>query len=289
MRRTSIFIASMVCAVGAWVALAMPAASQILTIARHAPETAQTPAPAHGLRQGFANGSSIGADLRQRFGLGSSSPTLDAGNPPVARYMVRNTIGFTLDTSGPLPLLRYSNSTEVWALRPQAAPRGDTLYVNDAGEPMLRATRLGGLTAFMPDQPQGMAAAFVGSAQPIIALPDVDSGVQLAQRMRQQSGHLSRIAGHTIGFDASDQDIGPEGLPLIADTFNVAMDAFSRALSPQNAKKKSLITDLDAVRIREGVPPDAFVQNDALIIVITPARGIAGRPSSQRIFKVLMH
>ena len=288
MRRTSIFIASLVWAAGAWVALAMPAASQILAIARHGPEAAQSPAPVHGLRQGFANDSSIGADLRHRFGLGSSSPSADAGNPPVARYMVRNTVGFTLDTSGPLPLLRYSNSTEVWALRPQAAPRGDTLYVNDAGEPMLRATRLGGLTAFMPDQPQGVAAAFVGSAQPIVALPDIDSGMQLAQRMRQQSGHLSRMAGHTIGFDASDQDIGPEGLPLIADAFNVAMDAFSRALSPQNTKKKSLITDLDSVRIREGVPPDAFVQNDALVIVITPARGIAGRPSSQRIFKVLM-
>lgn len=285
MRRQGIFIAGLVSVVGAWVALAMPAASQMLTIVHHGPAAA----PAGSSRQGLANGPGFGADLRQRFGLGSSSPSVDAGNPPVARYIVRNTVGFTLDTSGPLPLLRYSNSTEVWALRPQAAPRGDTLYVNDAGEPMLRATRFGGLTAFMPDQPQGAAAAFVGSAQPIIALPDVDSGVQLAQRMRQQSGQLSRMAGHTIGFDASDQDVGPEGLPLIADTFNVAMDAFSRALQPQNAKKKSLITDLGAVRIREGVPPDAFVQNDALVIVITPARGVAGRPSSQRIFKVLMH
>lgn len=287
MRRTRFLAAGLIWAVGAWVALAMPAASQILSIGHRGPSPSPSQAPAP--RQGFANEPGFGAALRQRFNLGPSSPSTDpqGGNPPVARYMVRNTVGFTLDTSGPMPLLRYSNSTEVWALRPQAAPRGDTLYVNDAGEPMLRATRLGGLTAFMPDQPQGVAAAFVGSAQPIVALPDIDSGYQLAQRMRQQSGHLSRMAGHPIGFDASDQDIGPEGLPLIADTFNVAMDAFTRALSQQNAKKKSLITDLDAVRIREGVPPDAFVQNDALVIVITPARGIAGRPSSQRIFKVL--
>ena len=146
MRRTGIFIAGLVWVVGAWVALAMPAASQVLTIAHHGPASAPAASP----RQGFANAPGFGADLRQRFGLGLSSPSADAGNPPVARYMVRNTVGFTLDTSGPLPLLRYSNSTEVWALRPQAAPRGDTLYVNDAGEPMLRATRLGGLTAFMP-------------------------------------------------------------------------------------------------------------------------------------------
>jgi hypothetical protein len=218
------------------------------------------------------------------------SNTEPQASPPVARYLVQNTIGFTLDNSGPQPLLRYSNSTEVWALRSQPGPRGDTLYFNDAGEQMLRATRLGGLTAFMPDQPEGgAAAAYVGSAQPIVALPDIDSGAQLLQRMRQQSGHLSRLAGHTIGFDAPDLDIGPEGLPLVADTFNVAMDAFTRGMSPQNAKKKTLIPSLDAVRIREGVPPDAFVQNDALVIVITPARGIAGRPSSQRIFKVLMH
>jgi hypothetical protein len=285
MRRTTTLLAAMACAISAWMVLAIPASAQIRSGGRHGADTAQAaPASPH---SGFAEG------LRDHFGFSSANgaaPPSDGqpAAPPVARYLVESTVSFTLDMSGPLPLLRYSNSSEVWALKPQAAPRGDVLYTNDAGETMLRATRLGGLTAFTPDQPQGVAAALMGSAQPIIALPDIRSGGQLLLRMNQQSGHLSHMAGHEIEFDASNQDVGPESLPLLADAFNVTVDAFTRALSPQNAKKKTFIPDLSAVRIKEGVPPDAYIQNDALVLVITPARGIAGRPSSHRIFKVLL-
>ncbi len=283
MRRTTTLLAVMACAISAWTALVLPASAQILLIGHHVAEAAQAaPAPVH---PGFA----AGPHDHQGFPLANGAPSSDGqpAAPPVARYLVESTIGFTLDMSGPQPLLRYSNSTEVWALKPKSAPMGDVLYTNDAGETMLRATRLGGLTAFTPDQPKGVAAAFVGSAPPI-GLPDIRSGGQLLIRMGQQAGHVSRMAGHEIGFDASNQDIGPESLPLLADAFNLTVDAFTRALSPQNAKKKTFIPDLNEVRVKEGEPPNAYIQNDALILVITPARGIAGRPSSHRIFKVLL-
>jgi hypothetical protein len=282
MRRKTISLAMMASVIGAWLAIALPASAEMILIAHHGADTSAAAPQQVGARPSF----------RERFGFGSSPGAGSANdsqgsNAPVSRYVVENTTSFTLDLSGPQPLLRYSNSTEVWALKPQSAPRGDVLYTNDAGETMLRSTRLGGLTAFTPDQPQGVAAAFTGSAQPI-SLPDVHSGTQLAIRMAQQAGRLSHMIGHEIGFDASNQDMGAEGLPLLADTFNVTMDAFTRALSPQNAKKKSFIPGLGEVRVKEGVPPDAYIQNDALVLVITPARGIAGRPSSHRIFKALM-
>jgi hypothetical protein len=284
MRRTTTFLAAMACATSAWMAPAAQASAQILLIGHHVDAPQAAPASPH---LGFAAG------LRDRLGFppangGAPSSDGQPATPPVARYLVESTVSFTFDMSGPQPLLRFSNSSEVWALKPKSAPRGDVLYTNDAGETMLRATRLGGLTAFTPDQPQGVAAAFVGSAPPIIALPDIRSGGQLLVRMGQQAGHLSHMAGHDIEFDASNQDIGPESLPLLADAFNVTVDAFTRALSPQNAKKKTYIPDLSQVRVKEGVPPDAYIQNDALVLVITPARGIAGRPSSHRIFKVLL-
>nr|QQZ52104.1 DUF4908 domain-containing protein [Phenylobacterium glaciei] len=47
-----------------------------------------------------------------------------------------------------------------------AAPRGDIIYKNDLGEPVLRATRLGGLTLFTPDRPGGTAAALAGAVRP---------------------------------------------------------------------------------------------------------------------------
>ena len=287
MRRTTILLAVMACASGAWMALAVQAPAQILLIG-HRGDGPQSAAPAP--RAGFAAG------FHDRLGFppangGAPSSDGQPATPPVARYLVESTIGFTLDMSGPQPLLRYSNSTEVWALHPKRAPRGDTLYVNDAGEEMLRATRLGGLTAFTPDEPQGLPASFAGTAQKIVALPDIRSGAQVILRMGQSSDHLSRMAGHAIGFtagDPGDPELGPEGLPLLVDTVGVAMDAFERVLSPKFAKKKSIISDLDEVHIREGVPPDAYVKDDKLFLIITPAQGVAGRPSSQRIFKVLM-
>ena len=56
------------------------------------------------------------------------------------------------------PLIKFDDSGEVWALTPTAGPRGDTIYKNDMGEPMLRSTRLGGLTVFTQDRPMGLAA-----------------------------------------------------------------------------------------------------------------------------------
>lgn len=287
MRRKTTLLAVMACAISAWTAFVMPASAQILLIGHHGAEASR--AIPNAPRSNFAAG------LRDHLGFPANSAAQASDGqpsaPPVARYLVESTTSFTLDTSGPQPLLRYSNSTEVWALHSQRAPRGDTLYVNDAGEPMLRATRLGGLTAFTPDEPQGLPASFAGSAQKIVALPDIRSGAQVILRMAQSSDHLSRMAGHAIGFtagDPGDPDLRPEGLPLLVDTVGVAMDAFERALSPKFSKKKSVISDLDEVHIKEGVPPDAYVKDDKLFLIISPARGVAGRPSSQRIFKVLM-
>jgi hypothetical protein len=275
-----------VSAVFAWTALAVPASAEFVVVAHHSGADPAPAAPAP--HADFVGG------LRQRFGLpsGSAPATPDQpAAPPVARYVV-NTISFTLDMSGPEPLLRYSNSTEVWALRAVAGTRGDTRYVNDAGEEMLRATGLGGLTAFTVDEPQGMAAAFAGAAQPIVALPDIRSGLQVYARMGKSGLRLTHMIGHQIIFaagDPSDPELEAENLPLVADTVDVAMDAFERALLPKFSKKKSAIPGLGEVHITKGVPPDAYVKDGKLFLIITPARGVAGRPSSQKIFKVLMH
>jgi hypothetical protein len=207
--------------------------------------------------------------------------------PPVARYVAEGNVSFTLDMSGPVPMLRYSNSVEIFALRPQPAPRGDTLYLNDAGETALRATRLGGLIAFSPNKPEGSAASLAGPASPL-ALPDIRSAAQLFLRMGQSSDRISRMAGRDIGIDAVDLQAGPEVLPLVADTVNLTVEAFAKVTSPQYAsRKKTWIQNLGVVKLIEGEPPRAYVEKDALVVIITPSKGVAGRPSSLRIVKAL--
>ena len=74
--------------------------------------------------------------------------------PPVARFQTEAGDPFVLDRSaGRQVFMRFDTDPEIWALEPTPGPRGDMIYKNDMGEPMLRATRLGGLTLFTPDTP----------------------------------------------------------------------------------------------------------------------------------------
>ena len=277
MKRAMIRPGGLAFILGIWLAVALPAGAQTLSfVARH-----------------FAGGSSVpsaqppaghNAGLHLPFSPGAATPGEPSGDPPVARYVVQNTT-LTLDLSGPQPLLRYNNSTEIYALRRQPGPRGDVIYTNDAGEMMLKATGLGGLTAFTPDQPQGIPAAFIGSA-PALGIPDIRNGFMVGQHLQQASGHMSKVSGHEIDLSAQNLS-GPEVLPLVFDTATVMVQAFDRAMAPANAKKKYFLSDLSLVNIIEGRPPSAKVDNNILTVVITPEMGVAGRPSSARILKAL--
>ena len=72
--------------------------------------------------------------------------------------------GFILDRSGRHPLLRFDRRDETWVLRPSAAPRGDVIYRNDAGDQVLRVTPSGGMTVYTPRAPGGSPASFSGAA-----------------------------------------------------------------------------------------------------------------------------
>src|SRR5690606_35599225 len=67
---------------------------------------------------------------------------------PVARFDCQAGPAFVLDQSGPRVLLRFEGAAEIWVLRPRAGPRGDVFYRNDVNEPVLRSTRLGGVTLY---------------------------------------------------------------------------------------------------------------------------------------------
>ena len=68
--------------------------------------------------------------------------------PPVARYNIDEGGSFILDRTAKRALLKFEDSSEIWQLQSAPGPRGDIIYKNDAGEPMLRATKLGGMTVF---------------------------------------------------------------------------------------------------------------------------------------------
>ncbi|MCR5877653.1 DUF4908 domain-containing protein [Phenylobacterium sp. J367] len=199
--------------------------------------------------------------------------------PPVARYVSEDGVGFTLDRTQPRPLLKFDNSGEVWALNPQPAPRGDVIYKNDLGQPVIRATRLGGVTVFTPDRPAGSAVALAGEAPPLRLGPL--SPQALIEKLFLASLRASRAARRQIPFQA---EASPASSALIGDAAMVTSEALVRM--SRGPKTRALLDRVRRVQFKEGRRAGAEISQGALIITVAPQQGMAGRPSSERIVAV---
>jgi hypothetical protein len=233
------------------------------------------------LAVGFADAGHAAGPGRLRDGLfGRKAPDgRQFAAPPVARYVSEDGVGFTLDRTQPRPLLKFDNSPEVWALNPQPAPRGDLIYKNDLGQPVIRATRLGGLTVFTPGRPGGAAAALMGGGAPL-RLPQLGPQA-LLEKLAQASARASRATRRLVPFDA---EASPTSSALIADAAIVTSEAMVRM--SRAPRTRSLLDRIRRVRLVEGRRAGAEITNGVLIVRVAPQQGMAGRPSSERIVAV---
>jgi hypothetical protein len=239
-----------------------------------------------------------GLAAAQAVGQGAVARPLSLGDvlfgggpkpPPVARYIDQDgDTGFVLDRSSPKPLLRFDDSPEIWVLTAQPAPRGDVIYKNDVGEPMLRATRLGGMTLFTLAHPGGAAAAFVSEApalHPIVILtPNA-----LLQRLAQASAHASRAAQRLVVFDAPD--VSPQTASLVADAATVAAEAIE--VMARDPAERGSLARLTKVVLTPGHKAQAALIQGVLQVVIVPPQAprdmVSARPSSRRIAVAFRH
>jgi hypothetical protein len=204
----------------------------------------------------------------------------DTATLPLACYVSEDGRLFTLDRTQPVPMLKFEDSPEVFALQASMAPRGDVIYRNDLGEPVLRATRLGGFTLFTDERPTGEAVSLAGSCAPL-RLPAM-SPQALGDRMLQASFRAGRAARHTIVFQA---EATPASSALIGDAAVVVTLAIVR--TAQRRDGDELLTRVRKVLFEEGKKASASLSAGVLRVVITPAQGLAGRPSSDRIERAL--
>jgi hypothetical protein len=196
--------------------------------------------------------------------------------PLVARYSIDEGGAFIFDRSSRRPLLKFDNP-EVWVLSPSHGPRGDIIYKNDLGEPMLRATRLGGMTVFTHRRPEGSAAALVGASPPLRLAPI--GPLALYQRLVQSSIRCSRAAQHLVGFDAPDTDAASDG--VVGDTALVVTEALI-GLSTRPGGR-AVLSRIDRVAFARGAKPGISYRGGVLTVTFVPAQGFAGRPSSLRV------
>jgi hypothetical protein len=232
---------------------------------------------------GAAHAQSSGSTLRDAlFGNRSGSEARKAPAPPVARYVSSTGDAFILDRAAPQPLMKFENSAEVWVLSPQPGPRGDTIYKNELGEAVLRASKLGGMTLFTAERPGGDAAALMGKAASIQPPAFLSVNI-LFQRLIQASGRASRAAEHRVLFKTID-DATPETSVLVADTATITAEAFERMA---RSGDRALLNRVTRVLLAEGRKPGVSLKGGDLTVTYAPGRGLSGRPSSKRIVKII--
>jgi hypothetical protein len=211
--------------------------------------------------------------LKRAFALHRARPAA----PTVERFSIDSGGGFTLDRSLGRPLLKFDDSPEVWALTASRGPRGDLIYLNDSGQPVLRTTRLGGVTVFTARRPEGSAAAESGAGAPL-RLASIGPE-RLYQRLVQASARCSRAAQHLIAFDVPDADPGSDG--VIADAAGVASEAIVALAAHYGGR--TLLAHVTKVEIETGRLPGATLRGGVIYVTVAPPQGVAGRPSSERI------
>ena len=201
--------------------------------------------------------------------------------PPTGRYVAESGEGFILDRSGPRPLLRFDRRDETWVLRPTAAPRGDVIYRNDAGDQLLRVTPGGGMTVYTPRAPGGSPASFNGPGQSLI--PPTLGPTQLFQLMARRSAMLSQTMGRLIEINV-DTDGQAEGLAV--EALILSTDAVLRIARSPTAR--SSLDRLRSITIIEGQRASVTYARGDLRIVVAPVQGVAGRPSSARVIQAFL-
>jgi hypothetical protein len=199
-------------------------------------------------------------------------------SPVIGRYEIDEGGAFVFDRSAPHPLLKFDDNPEIWVLQGAPGPRGDMIYRNDLGEPMLRATRIGGMTVFTDKRPGGSAAALDGASPPLrlAAL----SPMGLLERFYQASVRASRAAQHQVAFETRE-DAEPATAAAMADAALVACEAMVDMASRPDARR--VLAHIVDVVIAQGAKPTANLQGRVLTVTIVPSQGVFGRPSSRRI------
>lgn len=218
------------------------------------------------------------------FLFGGREPDRHFGSaPPVARYNADAGQPFVLDRQARGALLRFDNSQEVWALNATAGPRGDLIFKNDVGQPMLRVSRLGGVTLFTDGRPMGAAAYVVGQAASLRVQPSIGPDA-LIRSLSEASRRASRAAQHLVVFDAPS--VTADNDWVFADAAFIASEAFAR-LSATGQRGRVVLQRVFQVTLVPGRAPTVQAVGARVEIVVAPEQGVAGRPSSERIYTAL--
>jgi hypothetical protein len=219
--------------------------------------------------------------------LARFSLAIDRNEPRIGHYVSEDTgIGFILDRSSELAKLKFDSSEEIFVLRWQPAAGGDRILLRDDGEQMLRIAWLGGITLFTPGNLRGIPMALDRPAPPLMPPPPTID--QVRQVAGQIMARLRTEVGRDVVFEAdwgrAAADAG--GRAVLFDAVrNAGTALYNVANTP--AGRVNLARGLQNVRFVQAGRAGATLQGPMLIVYYSVEQGLAGRPSSYAIGRVL--
>lgn len=134
------------CSTGAAPTLALSVTALAAILAAATPSAAETPSP---LSAGLLGSPQLPVQRAERF------------ITPDGR------VGFTLDRTGPAPLMRFEGAQETLVLRVSQGPRGDEFLRTQSGALVLRVTSIGGVTVYTSANDNGAPVSRAGPGRPL--------------------------------------------------------------------------------------------------------------------------
>lgn len=176
-------------------------------------------------------------------------------------------------------------SEEIIALTASRGSRGDFLYLDDAGETVLRVAAHGGATVLWPgeDQTRGASKGF-GDDQGAFDLPAERRG-DAHRRAQGAAANLSAVTGSPIVFDVGRRSGRDEG---DSEERGAVAAPAPRAFAEQSRTALSFAADAASPAALESDMPardsgDATVLADAVARVAGGMHRVAGDPTGARI------
>ena len=103
----------------------------------------------------------------------------------------------------------------------------------------------------------------------------------LGEQLNRVGYRLRAALGHATTVDF---DVPPEARNLVIDVLNLTADAMERV---QASDTQSHLLQIKHIEVDDGPRSEVRIEDATLKITVTPDLGIAGRPSSAKIARVL--
>ena len=118
-----------------------------------------------------------------------------------------------------------------------------------------------------------------GGASPIPTAVSI-SPLAFARSLRDSGERISDLLPSFRRISVNSDDTAA---PMLAEAAMIAADAIQAAV---RQKKNSTSLSIERLVLRDGPRPSVSLDHGILTVIVTPALGIAGRPSSEKIARM---